>query len=598
MEKHYKIGEVAEMLGIHEDTLRKWDKQGIIVADRMGTRKDRRYTVEQIRKIKDIGLVSDLVRRKPSKVDYSEYSKVQLIKELQILKKQKKYGLVWEEKAEDVVERCKKEAPILKPVPEMNVSGKKEEQRHIIIEGDNYHALQVLNYTHKGKIDVIYIDPPYNTGNDGWKYNDKIVDGADEYRHSKWLSMMEKRLKLAKNLLSEKGVIFISIDDNEQANLKLLCDEIFGNKNFVNTLIWQRASGGGNAGDIVTGHDYILIYLKKEKHKFFGLESSRGKTINHKGVELRVDDDVVRKVFGKYKKGVERRCYYEELEKYKNQKQIDEIKNKIQTGEYILLEQKNKKHFIAKIVKDGQKKVLYSIVQGILNNEGNNEMIDLDLEFENPKPKKLLKLLIDSTNTKNDQVILDFFAGSGTTGHAVLELNKKDKGNRQFILCTNNENKIAEEITRERIKKVMKGYKKNGTREEVEGLGGNLEYLKTEFIDVDNIGNISDKKRLAFTHEAGYVIALKENTFEEEVKNKWYQIFSDNKGKYVGIYFREDLSKLEELEQKILGKEKVKLYIFSHGGSSDWENDYSEYENVKVEDIPEPILKVYKSLNS
>ena len=128
-------------------------------------------------------------------------------------------------------------------------------------------------------------------------------------------------------------------------------------------------------------------------------------------------------------------------------------------------------------------------------------------------------------------------------------------------------------------------------------LGGNLEYLRTDFVDVENIDNISDKKKLKFTHEAGYVIALKENSFIEVEKNSWYQIFTDDKDKFVGIYFREDLKKISEMESKILNKKDVKLYIFSHSGTREWNSEYVDYANVVVEDIPEPILKVYKSLN-
>ena len=150
-------------------------------------------------------------------------------------KKQKAYGLVWENEKnkEKIVEDCKKKLPILERVKDKEIITDKTKPMNLMIEGDNYHALTCLNYTHQGKIDVIYIDPPYNTGKaKEWKFNDKYVDKEDRFRHSKWLNMIEKRLRLAHNLLTDNGVIFISIDDNEQANLKLLCDEIFGEVNF------------------------------------------------------------------------------------------------------------------------------------------------------------------------------------------------------------------------------------------------------------------------------------------------------------------------------------------------------------------------------
>lgn len=148
---------------------------------------------------------------------------------LGLLRKQKKYGLVWEDKPEDVEERLRDELPVLvEDTSKALISTETDAPNHILIEGDNLEALTTLAYTHEGKIDVIYIDPPYNTGNKDFVYNDKFVDKEDSYRHSKWLSFMSKRLRIAKQLLSDKGMIFISIDDNEQAQLKLLCNDLFG----------------------------------------------------------------------------------------------------------------------------------------------------------------------------------------------------------------------------------------------------------------------------------------------------------------------------------------------------------------------------------
>ena len=161
---------------------------------------------------------------------------------LGLLRSHKKYGLVWEDKVEDVEERLRDQLPVLREAKDKYIlSDDPEAPNHIIIEGDNLEALTALSYTHEGKIDVIYIDPPYNTGNKDFVYNDSYVDSEDSYRHSKWLSFMNKRLKIAKRLLSDRGVIFISIDDNEQAQLKLLCDEIFGKTNFIAQVIWERA---------------------------------------------------------------------------------------------------------------------------------------------------------------------------------------------------------------------------------------------------------------------------------------------------------------------------------------------------------------------
>ena len=181
-----------------------------------------------------------------------------------LLRQHKKYGLVWEDKTENIEERLREELPVLREVKEKALlSEEPDAPNHILIEGDNLEALTALSYTHEGKIDVIYIDPPYNTGNKDFVYNDSFVDTEDSYRHSKWLSFMNKRLKIAKKLLSEKGVIFISIDDNEQANLRLLCDGIFGAANFIANIIWEKADSPRMDAKIISSrHDFIVTYAK------------------------------------------------------------------------------------------------------------------------------------------------------------------------------------------------------------------------------------------------------------------------------------------------------------------------------------------------
>ena len=205
-------------------------------------------------------------------IDKSELiSKLQTLKGLSdderssligLLREHKKYGLVWEDKPEDVEERLRESLPVLREVKDKAIlSDEPDAPNHILIEGDNLEALTALSYTHEGKIDVIYIDPPYNTGNKDFVYNDSFVDTEDSYRHSKWLSFMNKRLKIAKKLLSDKGVIFISVDDNEQAQLKLLLDEIFRRKTLDRgTLIWENRGSTKGFTKIVKNHEYILAY--------------------------------------------------------------------------------------------------------------------------------------------------------------------------------------------------------------------------------------------------------------------------------------------------------------------------------------------------
>jgi len=183
---------------------------------------------------------------------------------LQKTKENSGYGLKREEKPEIFEERAQNDLPVLKEKNDLFIDNKSDLD-HLIIEGDNYHILSALSYTHKGKIDLIYIDPPYNTGNKDFVYNDNYVDSEDSYRHSKWLSFMNKRLRLAKELLSDEGVIFISIDDNEQANLKLLCDQIFGEESFIIQFVWQKTAGAKNNARLVSSnHEYIFAYAKNK----------------------------------------------------------------------------------------------------------------------------------------------------------------------------------------------------------------------------------------------------------------------------------------------------------------------------------------------
>jgi hypothetical protein len=228
---------------------------------------------------------------KKKHIDYTNWSKDELVKELKRIK-ETTYGLVWhrdvpQEKIDVLInpdartpeemfanEVAGKPFPVLKEVKNKEVVSDKKDQTHILIEGDNYHSLAVLNFTHQEAIDVIYIDPPYNTGENDFIYNDNFVDKDDPYRHSKWLSFMEKRLKLAFPLLKQNGVIFISIDNNEFAQLKLLCDEIFDEKNFLGCLTWIKRTKSTNSGKakkmIQQKTEYVFVYGRQSAMNFEG----------------------------------------------------------------------------------------------------------------------------------------------------------------------------------------------------------------------------------------------------------------------------------------------------------------------------------------
>jgi adenine-specific DNA-methyltransferase len=552
---------------------------------------------------------------------------LKLKKEIERLKKAVKkhrYGLVWMDVPEAFEDDVENKLPILKEVPDLAIKSNDSKPTHILIEGDNYHALTCLNYTHKGKIDVIYIDPPYNTGSDGFRYKDKRIldkypDGTEvpkdhPFRHSYWLSFMRKRLELAKDLLNDNGIIFVSIDDNEFAQLKLLMDEIFSNtagKGFMGVLIWQRAKGGGNSKKVVRGHDYILSYSNSdeltltqkgdktiEHIKKFKSGKAKDRYVQKDGKLYFINDDVVRRVFGKYEKGTERRCEYENLIKYKGNDIKKEIDSKLKSGELILKKAKNGLHYICKLEEvANMRQVMYTIIQGFLSEVGKNDLAKFDLEdkFEYPKPVGLIKTLLDTVLNK-EIIVLDFFAGSGTTAQAVLELNEEDDGRRQFILCTNNENNILTEVCYPRIERIIKGYT-NKEKEKYEALGNSIKLYQAAFIGKNNILNATDQDKIELAHNAGELLAIAENTLELIKQNKYYQLFEDgNKEQNTAVYFREELDKFDEFTEMVRKlKKPTTIYVFSWG-DEEFFDDFSDIDEVKVKTIPLPILEIYKQI--
>lgn len=392
--------------------------------------------------------------------------------------KSEKYQLTWPGKKAAILTSNKPTTNTLLPQKEKSINY--ENTKNIYIEGDNLEALKILQESYLNKIKCIYIDPPYNTGND-FIYNDSFVgDEKDELIksgqmdennnrlvsnstsngrfHSDWLSMMYSRLKLARNLLKNDGVIFISIDDNEQENLKKICDEIFGETNFIGQLIHQRAKGGGQAKYIVRGHDYILVYAKQLNPE---LSLKRKKVVQQKTYEIDgklylKDDDVIRKVFGKYDKNLnDRRCFYEELVEYKGEKKKQEVDEKINSGEYFLEENKFGMHTICRYVPlDDAFSKLYSIIT-VMSEEGKKELENINLPyFDYPKPTELLKQLINAVTFENDnEIIMDFFSGSSSTADAVMQINAEEKKHLKYIMI-----QIPEE-TEQESEAFKSGYK-------------------------------------------------------------------------------------------------------------------------------------------
>ena len=532
-----------------------------------------------------------------------------------LLREHKKYGLVWEDKPEDVEERLRESLPVLREVKDKAIlSDEPDAPNHILIEGDNLEALTALTYTHEGKIDVIYIDPPYNTGNKDFVYNDSFVDTEDSYRHSKWLSFMNKRLKIAKKLLSDKGVIFISIDDNEQAQLKLLCDEVFGRNQEVAHLIWQKRKGGGNDSVFVgTDHEYILAYKKRteaneakwrvpydaEYLKRYKFEDSRGRyyydTLSRPGLNNPIIYDVVCPDGSIIKDGtwqISKETFDEGLKTG----EVDFVRNK--NGGFTVMRK-------VRVPEEG--KVFRSIITNVSNKDAADDMervLGNKKAFSNPKPQVLVSQLLELPFTSKDLTILDFFAGSGTTLHATMQLNAEDGGHRQCILVTNNENGICENVTYERNKRVIEGYTTpKGAK--VEGLKRNtLRYYKTDFIPRER----TQRNMRALVAAATDLLCIKEDLYEEltnfgrlKLRPQLARYF-DNGRKHMLIVYREEL--IDELVEEIRSlppapaqeREKLKVYVFSPGRYPFTDNFREVEDKVELVALPAAIYDAYQKV--
>ena len=436
----------------------------------------------------------------------------------------KKYGLLWEEHEEKVDEELKTKIPTFEEVKDKEIVSNKDDKFNFLLEGDNLHSLYLLEKTHKGKIDVIYIDPPYNTGNKDFIYDDDMIDKEDGFSHSKWLSFMEKRLLIAKKLLNENGVIFISIDDCEQAPIKMLCDDIFGDNNFIANLPRiTKKSGKDHADGIAKNNDYVLVYTKdKNKSEFKGIIANEEKYplkdeyFNERGgyklnqtldydslwyntnMDFPIEVDNYIYYAGGTKEGHDDRhngnhkpkdwVWRWSLEKFKFGLENGFVvikkgkdRPRIYTKTYANASISNSRPYKIEYKERETKLSSIALIENEFSNDNaKKEITKLGLdEFGFPKPTSLIKQLISICKNQNN--ILDFFAGSGTTGQAVLELNDSDNENRHFILCTNNENKICEDITYQRLKTVISGTRKDNTKYS-DGINANLKYYRTTYI--------------------------------------------------------------------------------------------------------------------
>ena len=397
----------------------------------------------------------------------------------------KKYGLVFEEHREEIDEVLDTHTPVLTEEADLFIDH--GGQMNFLLEGDNLAALKLLEKTHRGNIDLIFIDPPYNTRNGDFGYDDSRVDLTDTFRHSKWVSFMSERLLVARRLLKNDGVIFIAIDDNEQAALKLLCDQLFGEENFLASIIWQHSiQPKGYSGTFSVHHNYILCYQKTARFVL----NSLPRTDEDNKAYANPDNDPR----GKWRSGDVRNALYRPnliydiispsgnvIKPCANgwRWSKETVEEKIKSGEIIF--SKDETRIIRKIYLDtlegrtpetiwfgkdvGTTRSAMSEIKEIFGSSA----------FGTPKPTSLIERTLRLIS-RTDATVLDFFAGSGTTGHAVMKLNAEDGGTRRFILCTNNENGICRDVTYERIRRVI----------DKEDYAASLKYYKVDYVPISD----------------------------------------------------------------------------------------------------------------
>lgn len=501
----------------------------------------------------------------------------------------KKYGIVFEEHREEIDEVLDTHTPVLTEDKELFIDN--GGQMNFLIEGDNLASLKLLEKTHKGKIKMIYIDPPYNTGNKDFTYDDNKVDGLDGFRHSKWLSFMDSRLKIAKKLLSTQGIIFISIDDNEMSTLKALCDNIFGEQNFIaNVVVKSNPRGSQSTKEIASVHEYLLVYARDINsaviigHKLTDNMLSEYNLSDEKGAYRLLG---LRQRGGFWRATERPKLFYpfyvnpedatfslsedatHTVAVYPYQPSTGEKGTWRWSKEKV---EKERENLIAKTVKRGTDMV-WDIYQkdyvaagdSVRRTKAKSLWDEKEMNYQNAanelkslfgtspftyaKPTYLVQRAIEMIDFSETSFVLDFFAGSGTTGHAVMKLNAEDGGNRKFILCTNNENNICRDVTYERIKRVI----------DKDGYAASLKYYKVDYIPISDrmyyeyadelLKHIRELVELEngvnFTGNAEIGIVLTEEELDDFMTNiKAY-------GKCRKLYMGHDLLPDEEQEQSL-----------------------------------------------
>jgi len=487
-----------------------------------------------------------------------------------------------------------------------------------IIHGDNLEALKTLLPEYEGRIKCIYIDPPYNTGNESWVYNDNVNDpkmkkwlgevvgkeGEDLSRHDKWLCMMYPRLKLLHKLLADDGAIFISIDDNEQANLRLLCDEIFGGSNFVSNIIWQKKYSPQNDARFFSDmHDFIICYAKNKNNdnKIGWKRNLLARTDEQNDRYKNPDDDPrgpwkpvdlscktysvstdyeITTPSGRIVKPASSRCWVVSKEKFNEMIQD----NRIWFG------------------KDGsnvpsQKKFITEVQQGTVpvtiwfrEEVGDNQEAKQDLKqifkdskspFDTPKPSRMIKRILEIATDPGD-IILDSFAGSGTTGQAVLNLNKEDGGNRKFILVEMEE--YAETITAERVRRVINGYG------DVPGTGGSFDYYTLGESLFDEDKNINENLPVDKIRQYVYYTETGSPLGSEKHKDNEFFLSLHEGAAYYFYYMKGETTALDYDFLKTI-KTKAEMYVV-YADNCLLPDEFMKEKNIFFKKIPRDIARV------
>ncbi len=550
------------------------------------------------------------------------------------LKTSKKYGLVWDKEntKEEVVFQCESFIPILSQDKKRMISRGKT--NNLLIEGDNYHILTTLNFVAKDSVDYVYIDPPYNTGHEDFIYNDKFVNDDDGWYHSKWLAFMYKRLLLCKDLMKDGAIILISINDCELGNLRLLCDRVFGYHNFVENFIWVKNSGGSLSKTTLTRHEYVLCYSKNKDKSYsssFYLMEKPGyrevldlvSTCKKKGLSIKETEKKLREFYrnNDHLKGISLYCNIDDKWKVYRTLPITAPNNQFYdvihpiTGKPVKTPPRGwswSQETMLENIKNGKvvfgKDETYGISQKLYLDEarfehkrstfncdqaeGNKQLaavLGKENVFNNPKPLSLFQFLLQ--NTEKNAVILDFFAGSGTTGQAVLELNKDDGGSRRFILCTNNENGICENVTYPRLKTVITGKRDDGSKYS-DGLPANLYYFKTDFIEDQSN---TEQAKYNLVEKVDSLLCIAEDIMEEVERNEYSSHFI-NADKHLFIfsdYYNK--AKFDEFKQRVLSAVGHKVvYIYSSDNNID--ENLIQGKDIELKPIPSKIYEIYKEI--